>query len=657
MSIELEEILNGTDSNRRFTDFFEFREILGKGAFGVVVQALNLTTEEEVAVKIINKNIKDLEFDQLRKEASILSQLRHKNIVKFLDVKETDTKILIVMELVQGGSLASLMNRKLKSKTWFTETQCKSLMEQLLDALAYIHQQNIVHRDLKPENILIDESSLQVKITDFGLSTGFRSDETFMLQQQCGTMVYMAPEQLEGRVYNKAVDIWSLGVIMYQLLKSGLHPYYKSGHKLDEMKESIRTLHENTKSQLTQDQFSLFSRLTNLEPRNRYIANQALLHPWIDPQCKDVPMVMSEMVRSFQLKDKFPQYIKVLFMMIKFGYNKQLTHIDKCNQFQSIHQNEIQEVHKKEGKTQGIAQEFYDDLFQKYQYQLNGHQLDSRKQSQDSLTNQQRQGQHLQEKFQFIIKTKKIPSQPREDDEKTYEKLTPIQSPQFQSDEDIPEFDQKFISTENKTQQNYASPIVKKKLKSPKAQKKLKNLTFHRAESYTLQEEQLENQQKIQSQSTSPTKQKANNSYLQSKFKIQLKPLNSPINEQVQAPPPPPPMIPENRLQPIQSVQIQKPLIQPRQIQRQRQANFSVVENVKVVPANVLDIGQMGLGDISPVNNNQLLFPSRRNNSLQQTTAYKRMYPNEFHPSKVLTQPKRPDNQFGMYNFINGGPK
>lgn len=93
------------------------------------------------------------------------------------------------------------MTRRLSSGEWFSEEECKNILRSILEALAYIHERNIVHRDLKPDNILIRDDLSCVKLGDFGLSAGYRHDNN--MQKQCGTITYMAPELLQGKVYNK----------------------------------------------------------------------------------------------------------------------------------------------------------------------------------------------------------------------------------------------------------------------------------------------------------------------------------------------------------------------------------------------------------------------------------------------------------------------
>jgi serine/threonine protein kinase len=110
----------------------------------------------------------------------------------------------------------------------------------LFDAVDYLHSREIVHRDIKPENILLanQKDFTSLKLIDFGLSSQYfeiMGDFEF-----CGTLLYMAPEQLEKRVYTKSIDIWSCGIIMYQLLNNGIHPFYDKGDDSNKFYERLK---------------------------------------------------------------------------------------------------------------------------------------------------------------------------------------------------------------------------------------------------------------------------------------------------------------------------------------------------------------------------------------------------------------------------------
>jgi serine/threonine protein kinase len=139
------------------------------------------------------------------------------------------------MELVKGGRLTDLIKERFTSLNTdnrrFTDKEASALMRGILSAVAYMHDKGIVHRDLKPDNILVhDKEDLNTcKVIDFGLSAKHNLIQGG-LDRACGTAVYMAPEVLVHRhEYTKSVDIWSTGIIMYEVLTGGSHPLYVQG--------------------------------------------------------------------------------------------------------------------------------------------------------------------------------------------------------------------------------------------------------------------------------------------------------------------------------------------------------------------------------------------------------------------------------------------
>lgn len=127
------------------------------------------------------------------------------------------------MELVHGGHLKSLMNEFKQRNEWFSENDIALIMKTLLSAVEYIHNRNIVHRDIKPENILIENKNdfTTLKIADFGLSAQFgRSNMSKIMTQQCGTIIFMAPEQLSNKIYSKVYHICLFNVYLNETSKA-----------------------------------------------------------------------------------------------------------------------------------------------------------------------------------------------------------------------------------------------------------------------------------------------------------------------------------------------------------------------------------------------------------------------------------------------------
>jgi len=264
----------------KFTDFYELKEVIGKGKFGVVNLGIHKKTQQQVAVKIINKDsIKTLEDKELvRIEIGILKLCHHPNVVRLLDHLENENYIFIVMEYIEGGTLGQYLKKKNFN---FSERQASSIMSQIASGIKYLHKYGIVHRDLKPDNIMITQQNDfgVIKIMDFGLSRIVSTQEKMV--DGYGTLSYVAPEVLLRTPYNKEVDIWSMGVILYYMLCGHL-PF--KGNKEVVIAEKI----VNDDIEFNDDEWEIRSKKVKeliscclkKEPEERITIDEFLNHPW-----------------------------------------------------------------------------------------------------------------------------------------------------------------------------------------------------------------------------------------------------------------------------------------------------------------------------------------------------------------------------------------
>lgn len=184
---------------------------LGRGAFGKVFKAESITDHSfEVAIKVLTKkHMSKTDINEIYSEVQILNSLDHPNIVKYYEVYEDKKSLYIVMEYCSGSNLyEKLTYQGIK----YSETECAKLAQQLLLSVHHCHSSKITHRDIKLENIMITEDS-QAKLIDFGLSKN--ATQADIMKSMTGTPYYMAPEVFESDKYGNAVDLWSLGVVLF----------------------------------------------------------------------------------------------------------------------------------------------------------------------------------------------------------------------------------------------------------------------------------------------------------------------------------------------------------------------------------------------------------------------------------------------------------
>ena len=212
-------------------DFIIYNKQLGKGSYSSVFLGWDLHNSNEVAIKKIKlKSLRKKKIDKIKHEINIIEQLYHVNICKFVSSIRTKTHFYIVLELCET-SLSFILE---KYKT-LDEDIAKDYLSQLSDALLYLQNNMISHRDIKPQNILLVDDI--VKLTDFGLACEFNNNNMTSI---CGSPLYMAPEIVnDDDGYNSKIDLWSTGVVMYQML-FGETPFNASTHF-----ELIKTINNN----------------------------------------------------------------------------------------------------------------------------------------------------------------------------------------------------------------------------------------------------------------------------------------------------------------------------------------------------------------------------------------------------------------------------
>nr|ADI46954.1 AMPKR1m [Volvox carteri f. nagariensis] len=260
-------------------------KVIGAGAFGLVRIGKNTITEELVAVKGVDatrfRNI--AEIDQIQEEMSVLSSLKHPNIIRLYDVHFQSNTFFLIMEFAGNGSLVHFMRTHGDPvKHSLDEATAARVFVQMVSALDYCHRRRVIHRDLKPENILMDEH-YNLKIADFGLAA-VAAPFSGGLTLQCGTPEFTAPEITVGREYDgPSVDIWSMGVILYEALCGALP--FKGTTQATLFKAIQRGSFEPLPSYISSECKDLVRRMLVVDPQARITMDEILRHPWV---CKAV---------------------------------------------------------------------------------------------------------------------------------------------------------------------------------------------------------------------------------------------------------------------------------------------------------------------------------------------------------------------------------
>ncbi len=207
--------------NKRLNERYKLLEIVGEGGMAIVYRAHDLILDRTVAVKVLRSEFSnDDEFIlRFRREAESATSLSHPNIVNIYDVGEENNLYYIVMEYVQGKTLKDYIRESAPLQI----EEALSIFNKISSAIRHAHENHIIHRDIKPHNILITEDG-QVKVTDFGIAMAMTSATITHTKSVLGSVHYLSPEQAKGSIANEQSDIYSLGVVLYEMV-TGVVPF------------------------------------------------------------------------------------------------------------------------------------------------------------------------------------------------------------------------------------------------------------------------------------------------------------------------------------------------------------------------------------------------------------------------------------------------
>lgn len=256
---------NGTGSamntNVTMADF-EMMKVVGKGSYGKVMQVRKRDTGKIYAMKVLKKQmlVAKKQVAHTKTERRVLELIDHPFLVSLRFAFQTETKLYMVLDYFTGGELFF----HLKHGGRFTESRAKFYAAEIALGIQCLHDNGIIYRDLKPENVLLDDEG-HIRLTDFGLSKesvqGDQLTHTF-----CGTPEYLAPEVIQGSWYGQAVDWWSMGTLLYEML-TGWPPFYNEN--LHVMYERITRAPLTFPDDMSNEAKDLLTGLLNRDPRQR----------------------------------------------------------------------------------------------------------------------------------------------------------------------------------------------------------------------------------------------------------------------------------------------------------------------------------------------------------------------------------------------------
>lgn len=256
------------NKGQKINDRYLIIKSIGEGGMANVYLAYDTILDRNVAVKVLRGDLSNDEkfLRRFRREALSASSLSHPNIVEVYDVGEDNGQYYIVMEYIEGKHLKELLKKRGK----LTITETVDIMLQITEGMAHAHDSYIIHRDIKPQNIMILENGI-VKITDFGIAMALNSTQLTQTNSVMGSVHYLPPEQANGKGSTIKSDIYSMGILMYELLTGKLP--YRGDNAVEIALKHLKQPMPSIKSELPnipQSIENIILKATAKNPKNRY---------------------------------------------------------------------------------------------------------------------------------------------------------------------------------------------------------------------------------------------------------------------------------------------------------------------------------------------------------------------------------------------------
>ena len=294
--------------------------IIGKGGYGKLYLSRNMIDNKKYAIKNISKKkMKEMKISPsiIKREIDIHIRINHPHIINLFSYLEDRYNYYLAMEYAKKGNLYQLI----QEKKGLNENEAFNYFIQVVSAIHFLHINGYAHRDIKPENILLDEN-YQIKLCDFGWCVNVSKGERITF---CGTYEYMAPEMINDEFYDMGIDIWSLGVLLYEMIH-GYSPF-RAHFFLKDAKSAMKEIFMNIKNnnytidrKISKECINLIDKLLTIDPKKRIKVNEIFLHPWVVkyekkyfPEFKRINVINNEYNEENNIDEEINEdiYIKI----------------------------------------------------------------------------------------------------------------------------------------------------------------------------------------------------------------------------------------------------------------------------------------------------------------------------------------------------------
>ena len=438
-----ESTLKGLESEPQIKDFEIIKE-LGSGSFGRVFLARHKQTKVQYAIKAIDKMNKTNVEDQpyFRREIEVMYKIHHPNIVKLFGHFEDNNYCYFIMEYLSKGNVYNLLTMDKKRK--LSDKVVASIIKDVIYAIYFLHNMNppILHRDIKPENILLNDG-LMTKLTDFGWSNYIFEEKE--RRTVCGTPIYFAPEIIKEQEQDGKVDIWCIGVLLFELI-TGLPPF--TGKDLDTLNFNILHLKIAWPKDINQDAKNLITKILKIEPSQRISLEEILKHPFITKYFPDASTGLISpdqniIYKTFIISKDDPKTWDPLPKKNSYKTERPISNGKNNNTY---FQNNLSNNKEKEKQDKySILQEKYQNLKNDYYKYKNGN---------ESLNEIEELKKKIKEKNEKIEKLKKgneTLNKLEEDEKQLKNKCNDLENENYDLRNQIIEYEQQIKDEENNT--------------------------------------------------------------------------------------------------------------------------------------------------------------------------------------------------------------